>query len=234
MAETVLVVEDEADILQVLQYNLEASGYHVITATDGPTALEAVRIRKPSIILLDLLLPGYSGLEICRRLKGREETARIPILMLTAKAEESDRIVGLELGADDYVTKPFSPREVTLRVEAILRRLRQPESAESLVFSDLELDRSAGAVKVSGRMVNLTVTEFRLLSYLAERLGRLLSRDLLLSEVWGYDGEVTSRTVDTHIKRLRQKLDPAGRYIETVRGMGYRFNPERNESPEED
>jgi two-component system phosphate regulon response regulator PhoB len=234
MAETVLVVEDEVDILEVLQYNLEGNGYHVITAKDGPTALEAVRTRKPSIIVLDLMLPGYSGLEVCRRLKGRQETARIPILMLTAKAEESDRVVGLELGADDYVTKPFSPREVTLRVEAILRRLRHPESAECLTFPELQLDQSAGSIKVANQTVSLTVTEFRLLWFLAERPGRLLSRDVLHSEVWGYDEEVTSRTVDTHIKRLRGKLKTAGCYIETVRGMGYRFNPESKGSSQEE
>ncbi len=225
MAETVLIVEDEPDILQVLKYNLEAHGYRVVTATDGSSALSQAHTHTPSIIILDLLLPAVSGLEVCRRLKGKEDTAKIPILMLTAKAEEEDRIVGLELGADDYVTKPFSPREVVLRVEAILRRIRQPEQAEKLVFPGLEVDHSAGLVKVEGQTVYLTVTEYRLLSFMASRPGRLLSRDSLLNEVWGYDDEVTSRTVDTHVKRLRQKLGRAADFIETVRGMGYRFNP---------
>lgn len=232
MAETVLVVEDDADILQVLRYNLEARGYRVLTATDGPSALAEAQARKPSLILLDLLLPGLSGLEVCRRLKAREDTARIPILMLTAKAAEEDRILGLELGADDYVPKPFSPREVLLRVEAVLRRVKPPGKAERLIYPGLEVDLASGLVQVEGRAVPLTVTEFRLVVFLASRPGRLLSREVLLREVWGYDGEVTSRTVDTHVKRLRQKLGPAGEYIETVRGMGYRFRPPRHGSPE--
>ena len=224
--ERILLIEDEPDIAEVLQYNLEKEGFAVETAQRGDAGLEAVRRDAPDLILLDLMLPGIDGLELTRLLKRDAATARLPIVMLTARGEEVDRIVGLELGADDYISKPFSPREVVLRVKAVLRRL-QPEAADSDLLSvgAIELDAAAHQLRVRGREVPLTATEFRLLKLLMERCGRVQTRGQLLSDVWGYAEDIDSRTVDTHVRRLRRKLGPEADRIETVIGVGYRLRP---------
>jgi two-component system phosphate regulon response regulator PhoB len=222
--EKVLIIEDEPDIAEVLQYNLEKEGFDVETARRGDAGLEAVRKEDPDLILLDLMLPGVDGLELTRMLKRDAATSRLPIVMLTARGEEVDRIVGLELGADDYITKPFSPREVVLRVKAVLRRFQQEEiSSERLEIGGIELDVSGHQLRVRAKEVPLTATEFRLLRLLIERAGRVQTRGQLLSDVWGYAEDIDSRTVDTHIRRLRRKLGPEADRIETVIGVGYRL-----------
>ncbi|HLX08052.1 MAG TPA: response regulator [Thermoanaerobaculia bacterium] len=224
--EKILVIEDEPDIAEVLQYNLEKEGFDVETARRGDTGFDAVRRDNPDLILLDLMLPGIDGLELTRMLKRDPLTSRLPIVMLTARGEEVDRIVGLELGADDYISKPFSPREVVLRVKAVLRRFQQEESAaERIEVGGIELDLSGHQLRVRGKEVPLTATEFRLLRLLLERSGRVQTRGQLLSDVWGYAEDIDSRTVDTHIRRLRRKLGPEAERIETVIGVGYRLRP---------
>jgi two-component system phosphate regulon response regulator PhoB len=224
--EKILVIEDEPDIAEVLQYNLEKEGFAVDTARRGDTGLEAIRRDNPDLVLLDLMLPGIDGLELTRLLKRDPLTSRLPIVMLTARGEEVDRIVGLELGADDYISKPFSPREVVLRVKAVLRRLQQEEvSSELLEVGGIELDVSGHQLRVRGKEMPLTATEFRLLRLLLERSGRVQTRGQLLSDVWGYAEDIDSRTVDTHIRRLRRKLGPEAERIETVIGVGYRLRP---------
>ncbi len=224
--EKILVIEDEPDIAEVLQYNLEKEGFDVDTARRGDTGLEAIRRDGPDLVVLDLMLPGIDGLELTRLLKRDPQTARLPIVMLTARGEEVDRIVGLELGADDYISKPFSPREVVLRVKAVLRRFQQEEStAEMLEVGGIELDISGHQLRVRGKEVPLTATEFRLLRLLLERNSRVQTRGQLLSDVWGYAEDIDSRTVDTHIRRLRRKLGPEAERIETVIGVGYRLRP---------
>lgn len=228
MAQTILVVDDERDIVELVRYHLVQAGFRVQSAGDGKLALEMARREKPDLILLDLMLPLLPGMEVARLLRQDEKTRRIPIIMLTARGEEVDRVVGFELGADDYVVKPFSPRELVLRVQAVLRR----ESAEAgeedrpLVYGPLAIDAASHTVRLKGKELDLTTTEFKLLQRLARRPGRAYSRDQLLSEVWGYGGDVESRTVDTHVKRLRAKLGRVGDWIQTVRGVGYRFRPE--------
>jgi len=224
--ERILLIEDEPDIAEVLQYNLEKEGFAVETARRGDTGLDVIRRGAPDLILLDLMLPGIDGLELTRLLKRDTVTARLPIVMLTARGEEVDRIVGLELGADDYISKPFSPREVVLRVKAVLRRFAHEESeAELLEVGGIELDISAHQLRVRGKDIPLTATEFRLLRLLMERSGRVQTRGQLLSDVWGYAEDIDSRTVDTHIRRLRRKLGPEADRIETVIGVGYRLRP---------
>jgi two-component system phosphate regulon response regulator PhoB len=224
--ERILLIEDEPDIAEVLQYNLEKEGFAVEVAQRGDSGLEAVRRDEPDLILLDLMLPGIDGLELTRLLKRDTATARLPIVMLTARGEEVDRIVGLELGADDYISKPFSPREVVLRVKAVLRRFQHEESEEDLrAVGGIELDISAHQLRVRGKEIPLTATEFRLLRLLMERSGRVQTRGQLLSDVWGYAEDIDSRTVDTHIRRLRRKLGPEADRIETVIGVGYRLRP---------
>ena len=227
--ERILLVEDEPDIAEVLQYNLEKEGFQVELAGRGDLGLEAVRRESPDLILLDLMLPGLDGLEMTRLLKRDPATAHLPIVMLTARSEEVDRIVGLELGADDYISKPFSPREVVLRVKAVLRRLQpeQPDdmASEMLQVGGIELDISGHQLRLGGKEVPLTATEFRLLRLLMERNGRVQTRGQLLSDVWGYAEDIDSRTVDTHIRRLRRKLGPEADRIETVIGVGYRLRP---------
>jgi phosphate regulon transcriptional regulator PhoB len=224
MAESILIVDDEPDVLDLLVYNLQKAGYKTISARDGATALQKARDEVPSLIVLDLMLPQMDGTEVCRHLKADPKTAHIPIIMLTAKAEEVDRVVGLELGADDYVTKPFSPREMALRVKGVLRRASgKGAPAEMLKFGDLTVDIAKHEVTLKGKVVDLTATEFKLLSTLLERRGRVQSRDRLLTDVWGYEGDVDTRTVDTHMRRLREKLGKVSDYVETVRGVGYRF-----------
>jgi two-component system phosphate regulon response regulator PhoB len=224
MTDTILVVDDEPDVVDLLVFQLKKAGFKPITAGDGISALNKAREKAPSLIILDLMLPGMDGCEVCRQLKADGRTRPIPIIMLTAKAEETDRIVGLELGADDYVVKPFSPREVVLRVKAILGRGKgEIKTVEQLKEGDLSVDLAKHEVLVKGRAVNLTITEFRLLVALMERRSRVQSREQLLGEIWGYEGDMETRTVDTHIQRLREKLGPCAGLIQTVRGVGYRF-----------
>jgi two-component system phosphate regulon response regulator PhoB len=220
-ARNILIVEDESDVTDLLALNLRKAGFKTTAAADGGSALQKARDDRPDFIILDLMLPKMSGLEVCRILKSDTATSHIPILMLTAKAEEIDRIVGLEFGADDYVTKPFSPREVTLRIRAILRRGEKPE--ETLQAGSIAIDPARHQVRVNGRRVHLTSLEFKLLRTLVQRRGRVQDRDKLLNDVWGYESVIDTRTVDTHVRRLREKLGKAGDVIETVRGFGYRI-----------
>ena len=224
MKPKILVVDDEPDALDLIQYNLKAAGYDVVTADDGEEALKKARTTQPALVILDLMLPEVDGLEVCKALRREPGTATVPIIMLTAKAAEIDRVLGLELGADDYVTKPFSPRELVLRVKSLLRRRTpaEPES-EKLDFGDLQIDIPQHEVLVGGKPVELTATEFKLLTVLAERRGRVQSRETLLRDVWEYDSLIDTRTVDTHMRRLRDKMGDAARYLDTVRGVGYRF-----------
>jgi two-component system phosphate regulon response regulator PhoB len=224
MQHKVLVVDDEADVLDMLVINLRAAGFNVIALEDGATVVAKARAESPSLIILDLMLPKMSGLEICKVLKSDAATRGIPIIMLTAKAEEVDKIVGLELGADDYVTKPFSPRELILRVNRSLRRGKEKAPVvEKLSIGELELDHARHVVTVKGQPVELTATEFKLLALLMDRRGRVQGRDRLLNDVWGYESVIDTRTVDTHVRRLREKLGSCASYIETVRGVGYRI-----------
>ena len=224
MPESILIVDDEQDVLDLLVFHLQRAGYKTLTARDGATALQKARDHTPALVVLDLMLPEVEGTEVCKRLKADPKTARIPVFMLTAKAEELDRVLGLELGADDYLTKPFSPREVVLRVKSILRRAQgDGEPAEVLKLGGIVVDRAKHEVTVKGKPVELTATEFKLLATLMERRGRVQSRDRLLNDVWGYEGDVDTRTVDTHVRRLREKLGKGADCIETIRGVGYRF-----------
>ncbi|MEY2396774.1 MAG: two-component system, OmpR family, phosphate regulon response regulator PhoB [Acidobacteriaceae bacterium] len=221
---TILIVEDERDVVDLLTLNLRKAGqFRITTASNGAEGLQKAQSEKPSFIILDLMLPRMSGLEVCKVLKSDPQTQHIPIMMLTAKAEEVDRIVGLEFGADDYVTKPFSPREVVLRIQAILRRGRAGPSDERLLAGAISIDPARHQVSVAGRAIHLTSIEFKLLRTLLERRGRVQARDRLLNDVWGYESIIDTRTVDTHVRRLRDKLGKAGNAIETVRGFGYRF-----------
>ncbi len=228
MIDLILVVEDEPDALELIEFNLEAAGFRVVTATDGPGGLQRVRDGGISLVILDVMLPGMDGFEVCKTLRRSAATSQIPIIMLTARAEEIDRVLGFELGADDYLTKPFSPRELVLRVRGLLRRLSPPDPAEAqiLTFAELVIDPSRHEVKIQGNRVELTATEFRLLQLLAQRRGRVQSRDALLQEVWGYEKVIDTRTVDTHMRRLREKLGNSADRLETVRGTGYRFRDE--------
>ncbi len=225
--ESILVIEDEKDIAELVRYHLEQSGFSVLMAEDGATGLELAKKGRPKLIVLDLMLPRMDGKEVCRALKANLATQSIPILMLTARSEEIDRIVGFELGADDYVTKPFSPRELVLRIKAILHRLEsQKEEPRRIEIGDLLIDTERHQVTVKGKSVRLTATEFRLLAELASKKGRVQTREHLLDRVWGYTYEGYARTVDTHVRRLREKLGLLGDRIETVRGVGYRFREE--------
>jgi len=226
--ESILVVEDEEDILDLIRYNLKQAGFSIIAVESGEEALEVASEENFSLVLLDLMLPGIDGLEVCRLLRAKPETKNIPVLMLTARTEEVDRIVGLELGADDYLTKPFSPRELVLRVRAILRRAEVVESVsdETIRVGSLTIDPIEHRVQLLGEEIELTATEFRLLLTLAQRRGRVQSREELLNVVWGYEHSGYRRTVDTHLRRLRAKMGEAADYLETVRGVGYRFRRE--------
>jgi two-component system phosphate regulon response regulator PhoB len=214
--------------VDLVVYHLKQSGFSVISALDGPSGLELAKKERPGLIILDLMLPGMDGKEICRALKSNPLTQSIPILMLTAKAEEIDRVIGFELGADDYVTKPFSPRELVLRIKAILRRKEAGHESEKIIrIGDLLIDIDRHHVSVKKSPVQLTSTEFKLLEELASKRGRVQTRERLLDRVWGYTYEGYARTVDTHIRRLREKLGPLGDFIETIRGVGYRFREEK-------
>jgi two-component system phosphate regulon response regulator PhoB len=228
----ILVIEDEADIQQVLDYNLSQKGHKVFIAGSGEEGLKIAREKKPDLVLLDLMLPGIAGTEVCKQLKADPATKSTQVVMLTAKGEEIDRVVGFELGADDYVVKPFSVRELLLRVQAILRRsqVEQP-LGEMIQFGKLRVDRQAHRVWIGEAELELTALEFKLLVTLHDRRNRVQTRSALLSDVWGIDADITTRTVDTHVKRLREKLGEAGDYIETVRGVGYRFTDAPDEVP---
>jgi DNA-binding response OmpR family regulator len=221
---TILIIEDERDVVDLLALHLRKSGkFAVSTANDGASGLDKARNERPACSILDLMLPKMPGLEVCKVLKTDPATRHIPIMMLTAKAEEIDRIVGLEFGADDYVTKPFSPREVVLRVKAILRRGEARRDDERLTAGAITIDPARHNVSVEGKRVNLTSIEFKLLCTLIQRRGRVQARDRLLNDVWGYESVIDTRTVDTHVRRLREKLGKAGTAVETVRGFGYRL-----------
>lgn len=230
-SDVVLVVDDEPHIVALVAYHLAKSGYRVVTATTGPDALDRARRERPSLVILDLMLPGMSGFEVLQKLRVDPGTNDVPVLMLTARRDEHDRIEGLSLGADDYLTKPFSPQELVLRVKAILRRAGPSASAHNIVsIGTISIDRSAHRVTVDGADVELTPTEFKLLLLLAERKGRVQARSHLLQSVWEAAPDIQTRTVDMHVQRLRAKLGPAGDLIETVRGFGYRFNDEARSS----
>lgn len=227
MAERILVVEDEKDLLELVTYNLQQAGYQVTAVSDGAAALREIQKEAPELILLDLMLPDLSGTEICRRLRRDDKTRGIPVIMMTARGEEIDRVVGFEVGADDYVVKPFSPRELVLRVGAILRRsqtgTREIKSGETIDVGPMLIDVERHRVTVLEEEIVLTALEFRLLLDLATKKDRVQSREALLERVWGYSSGVETRTVDTHVKRLREKLGAARDYLETVRGVGYRI-----------
>ena len=222
----VLVIEDEEDLQAVLEYNLRQAGYEVVSATRGKDGLRLLADQRPDLVVLDLMLPDIPGTQVCKLIKSDPKTRDVPVLMLTAKGEEIDRVVGFELGAEDYVVKPFSVRELLLRVQAILRRTSSPrqESGDTFSFGTLRVDRGAHRLWVNGDEVELTALEFKLLVTLYDRKNRVQTRAVLLDDVWGIKADVTTRTVDTHVKRLREKLGAAGDYVETVRGVGYRFS----------
>jgi phosphate regulon transcriptional regulator PhoB len=224
----ILIVDDEADLVELVSYNLRKEGFSVDSASDGETALSKLRKGKYDLVVLDLMLPGIQGIELCRILRNDLNTASLPIIMLTAKGEEVDKIVGLEIGADDYVTKPFSPRELVARVKAVLRRTKgKPTTEKFLRIGELEIDKERYIVSLKGKPVKLSATEYKLLLYLAERKGKVFSREQLLDAIWRDEAFVEPRTVDVHIRRLRAHLgeDPSNpRYIKTMRGIGYFFN----------
>ena len=226
MSLKILIIEDEPDIRKNLEYNLSREGYSVLTAASIAEAEQLIYSNNLSLVLLDLMLPDGSGLELCKKMKSDRDVQNLPIIILTAKDDEVDKVVGFEIGADDYVTKPFSVRELILRIKAVLKR---GENKKDIVeidrqFGDLKIDIDSHEVYVDGELVNLTALEFKLLIQLVDRRGRVQSREQLLADVWGYSAEVTTRTVDTHIKRLREKLGSMGKYVQTIRGVGYKFS----------
>ena len=225
MSQKILLIEDEPDIRKTLEYNIAREGYDVITAPSLSEGRNHLNSSSFSLILLDLMLPDGSGLDLCREIKSDKEKTATPIIILTAKDDEVDKVVGFELGADDYVTKPFSVRELILRIKAVLKRGdRKQENLEvQRQFGDLLIDVDSHEVFVNDQSITLTALEFKLLRQLVDRRGRVQSRDQLLSDVWGYSADVTTRTVDTHIKRLREKLGSMGKYVQTIRGVGYKF-----------
>jgi DNA-binding response OmpR family regulator len=221
---TVVVIDDEKDLIELVRYNLEKEGFDVIGAMNGEAGLEIARQHRPNLILLDLMLPGMDGLEVCRRIRSDNATVRIPLIILTAKADEPDRIVGLELGADDYITKPFSPRELAARVKAVLRRASDHHEPEEVIRrGDLLVDVGRHEVTVKGAKVTLTATEFRILQFLASRPGRVYSRNEIMDSAMGHDSAVLDRTIDVHVAAIRKKLGKSGELIETLRGVGYKF-----------
>ena len=222
----ILVIEDEPDIRKTLEYNISREGHTVLTAGSLHDAEKIIQSQSISLVLLDLMLPDGSGLDFCRKLKTNSKTESIPVIILTAKDDEVDKVVGFELGADDYVTKPFSVRELILRIKAVLKRgeVKKDIVEVERQFGDLKIDIESHEVYVDEMQIELTALEFKLLNQLVETRGRVQSRDQLLTEVWGYSAEVTTRTVDTHIKRLRTKLGSMGKYVQTIRGVGYKFS----------
>jgi two-component system phosphate regulon response regulator PhoB len=229
MEDTVLIVEDEPDVVDLLRYHLRRAGFRVLVAHSGAQGLESVRSNLPNAVVLDLMLPGMSGLEVCRAIKSDPAIAAVPVLMLTAKSDAKDRVKGLETGADDYVAKPFSPKEVVLRVQGLLKRLRSGQSnTDQIVIAGISLDKSSLTARVDGQRLELTTTEFKLLTAFLNNPARILTREILLRDVWGYSSGADTRTVDTHIRRLREKLGEHSSRLETVRGEGYRLNPVLN------
>jgi len=226
MRDRILVVEDERDVRDMIRIHLKAAGFDVLEAHNGAEGLAIAKQDLPAVIILDLMMPEMSGVEVCRALRRNPTTSRIPILMLTAKSTEDDKVVGFECGADDYVTKPFSPRELVLRVRAVARRQPDQGVAKPIPVRSgkMQLDRGTMTASMGGKKLVLTSTEFRLLELLVRRVGNIQSREVLLSEVWGYEASLDTRTVDTHVRRLRDKLGTTGKFIETVRGSGYRLN----------
>tara|TARA_Y100000992_G_scaffold51711_1_gene30638 strand:- start:1473 stop:2153 length:681 start_codon:yes stop_codon:yes gene_type:complete len=225
MTNKVFIVEDEPDLRDTLKYNFENEGFLVESFANGESFIDFIEKKKPNLVVLDLMLPGLSGLDVCRELRSKDKYDDISIIMLTAKSEEIDRIVGFELGADDYVTKPFSVRELILRVKVLLKKRSNNSSDEQILeFGPISMNLEAHDVSINGESILLTALEFKLLKHLLKRKGRVQTRDQLLGDVWGYSAEVTTRTVDTHIKRLREKLGKPGDFIQTIRGVGYRFN----------
>ena len=225
MKQKILLVDDEPDVLELLEFNLEAAGYSTVTAVDGADALAKARRYQPSLIIMDVMMPEMNGLEACKVLRRDPNLATVPIILLTARAGEIDRVLGLELGANDYLTKPFSPRELVLRVKELLRRTTETAGRKSdeLNVGGIHIQISRHEVRVFGKTIDLTVTEFKLLTKLAENPGRVHSREQLLRDVWEYQEAIDSRTVDTHMRRLREKLGSAAASLVTVRGVGYRF-----------
>ena len=227
----ILVIDDEKDLLELVRYNLESDGFNVKSARDGEMGLAAAKRELPDLIVVDLMLPGIDGLDVCRSLRSDTRTTHIPIIMLTAKSAESDRILGLELGADDYITKPFSPRELIARIKAILRRTSAPQTPSNVIRrGQLTIDLTRLVISCAGEVVALTATEFRLLQFLASHPGRVFSRSELIDGSLGRDVSVEDRTIDVHITGLRKKLGNCGDWIETVRGFGYRFREEAGNS----
>lgn len=230
MKEKILIVEDEKDIVKMLDYNLKKDGFRTIIAYDGEEAISQANRERPDLIILDLMLPGIDGLEVCKSIKKEEKTSSIPIIMLTAKAQEADKIVGLELGADDYLTKPFSPRELIARIKAVLRRMKEKDKLPDILkIGDLSIDFSKISVSVKNKPIGLTSKEFELLTTLIKAKGRVLSRDYLLDSIWGFNHamEIETRTVDVHIRTLRKKLKSEAERIITVKNYGYRFALEK-------
>ncbi len=226
--ETILFIEDEKNIVELVKYNLEQEGFRVLTATKGNAGLETALKERPALVLLDLMLPEMNGLEICKTLKLNERTRLIPIIMLTAKGTESDKVIGLELGADDYITKPFSPRELVARIKAVLRRSQEKPKEEILRLGIIELDITKHELRLKGKPVEITAKEFELLGVLMNSKGRVLTREVLLSKVWGYENSmnIETRTVDMHIGQLRKKIGKEAKRIVTVKSVGYRFDGE--------
>lgn len=225
MAHKIYIVEDEPDLKDALTFNFENEGFKVNSFSDGESCLKEIKRNKPDLVILDLMLPGISGLDVCREIRTSDIFNDIAVIMLTAKGEEIDRIVGFELGADDYVTKPFSVRELILRVKVILKKQSEMSANEKTIeYGPILMNLDAHNVTVDGKDIILTALEFKLLKHLLKRRGRVQTRDQLLADVWDLSSEVTTRTVDTHIKRLREKLDKTGNLIQTIRGVGYRFN----------
>jgi DNA-binding response OmpR family regulator len=223
MPQKILVVDDEADLTKLVAHHLQKEGFEPLCASNGSEALKLATKQSVSLVILDVMMPGEDGLQVCRKLRAKEETASLPILFLTAKDEESDKVVGLELGADDYVTKPFSPKELVARVKALLRRIERKESASSYSYRDLVVDVARHEVRVSEKRVTLTAKEFSLLEHLLKNRGKVLTRDRLLNTVWGYDYFGTTRTVDVHIRRLREKIPLLVNAVETVPSLGYKL-----------
>ena len=225
MSQKIYIVEDEPDIRETLKYNFSSEGFKVFTAPDGEEALSNIKKVLPDVLILDLMLPGVSGLDVCKSIRADDDIRDMSIIMLTAKGEEIDRVIGFELGADDYVTKPFSVRELILRVKVLLKKQRESLVENKLVtFGPIRIDLDAHELRINDKEIVLTALEFKLLQHLVKRKGRVQTREQLLGDVWGYSAEVTTRTVDTHIKRLREKLGNTSDYIQTIRGVGYRFS----------